>query len=474
MDIGLKRIESTEQTMICVSFVLLLLSCVDQGFVGNIAKLFWLTSLVPLMIMNIGAALGMYVGAAAIYSAPYVRSLAAHGSGWGSILERPDNFALAGFVIFLAVFGVDRRLFLRPTRLAVIIVLFLLLSFGHAAALGLMTRANFAVFMRMFGLPFIVFLLLMNRPISRSDVHGFLAVISVFTVYLAVISVLERFGWHSVIVPTWIADPQFNQAIETGRSGGTFLQSEWNGFALGLGYCIVWGAILIDHQRPRSFKYGAALLCLAAIFFTYTRAAWLGAAMASLVLLLRPSSSGESQSLKRLSTVAVIVIAMTVVILFPGKTARQRAGEAGTAYFRINLWVAGLKMAMDKPVVGHGFGQFKGGVVAHHEDQSSVPYAAIPEEGMVAHNTPLNILVEEGVLGLLLYGLIFIYIYVRARRSSLAIWWKEGPPWVMALTLVYVINTQFIVAYEPTTNFIYYGTMGLLIAAENTDSPQVA
>jgi O-antigen ligase len=454
------------QGMTSVCLILLLLSAAAEGIVGNVAKLMWLLSLVPLTVMNPGAGLGIYVASAAIYSAPYVYGMAGQSSRFGSLFERPDNFALGGTLLFWML-CFRRRLLWRSWGLAVLISMFLLITFAHATILGLMTRTNFAVFMRMFGFPLILFLLIVGSPVSGGYMRAFFATVMTLTVYLAAISVLEGIDLRALIIPTWVTDPQLNETIGTNRSGGTFLQSEWNGFALCLGFCIMVGLLLMDNRRYGFLKYAAVLLCLAAIYFTFTRAAWLATAAASLLLLLRSPQPRDRLHLKRIFSIAVIGIALFVLILFPGGTAKKRTADTDTVYFRINLWMAGVQMAMNRPILGHGFGQFKEGVVDYHEDTSLVPFANLPEEGMVAHNTMLNILVEQGGLGLLLYLMIFIQIYLRARRASIALSPKAGQIWVTAFTLVYIINTQFIVAYEPTTNFIYYGAMGLLIGTEN-------
>ena len=70
-----------------LSLVLLLISCVDDNFAGSVSKIVWLVSFVAISIINVGAALGVYIASAAIYS---VR----HYDGIGSVFQRPDNIAL--------------------------------------------------------------------------------------------------------------------------------------------------------------------------------------------------------------------------------------------------------------------------------------------------------------------------------------------------------------------------------------------
>src|SRR5678810_976785 len=71
-----------------LSLVLLVLSSADNGPFGALVKFCWLASVACLTFTNIGGALAAYIGSLAIYS-PF------HFQGWGTPLERPDNYALA-------------------------------------------------------------------------------------------------------------------------------------------------------------------------------------------------------------------------------------------------------------------------------------------------------------------------------------------------------------------------------------------
>jgi O-antigen ligase len=162
------------------------------------------------------------------------------------------------------------------------------------------------------------------------------------------------------------------------------------------------------------------------------------------------------------------VLAMAVVMLFPTQYAASRLEDDVSAYYRINLWYGGLKMAAEKPLLGFGFGQFRENIYRYHEPVAGVTYTPIPSTGQVAHNTIVHVLVEHGLLGLLLYGWIFFRVVTRARDSSVFIFSDQGSRWVLGLALVYLINAQFIVAYESVTNLIFYGTLGLIAGLEKT------
>ena len=65
---------------------------------------------------------------------------------------------------------------------------------------------------------------------------------------------------------------------------------------------------------------------------------------------------------------------------------------------RFAIWIAGLRAFTQKPVVGYGTGAFRGAVAPFGIDQ-------------VAHNSYLSVLVEEGMVGLVFYLLMFVAVF---------------------------------------------------------------
>jgi O-antigen ligase len=71
----------------------------------------------------------------------------------------------------------------------------------------------------------------------------------------------------------------------------------------------------------------------------------------------------------------------------------------------LKLWVAGVHAFQRRPVVGYGTGGFV--------------RAITPELGLrsnVAHNTYLSVLVEQGIVGLTLYLMMFVAVFRSVRR----------------------------------------------------------
>jgi len=79
-----------------------------------------------------------------------------------------------------------------------------------------------------------------------------------------------------------------------------------------------------------------------------------------------------------------------------------------------------------------------------------------------AHNTVLNVLVELGAIGLFLYLGALVALYRRAKTAAVQFWGRDGAVWVAVFFGVYFLQAQFAFAHEPTTNQIFFGTMGAL------------
>ncbi|HKC47595.1 MAG TPA: O-antigen ligase family protein [Gemmatimonadales bacterium] len=440
--------------LLYLSLTLLLLSTLQAGPVSDVIKLLWLASVAVLTALNAGAAFGVYVASVALFAV-------LHFSGWGSVFERPDNYAL-----LIVLGGLTARTLARQRagpwhRTTVWIGAFVAYTLVQGIALGVMDRTAFAWFMRMFGLPMMMFVLLSRYGFEAVEVRALVRALFVVGVYTALVAIVERFGWYDRIVPAWIGDPKLNWFMVTsGRSGGLLMQPEWNGLALSLIYClaILSGRLLSPAERGVALVVGA--LCLVGIFFSYTRAAWLATTIASLVLLLRPSGNRAATHVKRAAVVAAALMFGIGLALARGSTAQSRIGDSNEVYFRLNLWEAGLHMAAERPLLGAGFATFSENVADYQQDMTIGPNMDI--RSTPVHNTLLAVQVELGVVGLVLYVGVLVGMFRRARQSVARQWGREGMVWVAVFAGVYFLQAQFANAHEPTTNQIFYGFMGVL------------
>ena len=159
---------------------------------------------------------------------------------------------------------------------------------------------------------------------------------------------------------------------------------------------------------PGSFRAWSApvwLLTVMGLAMTYTRGAWLGLG-AGTAALLPMSRRG------RLALLAGLVLLPVIFLVGPRDLSHRfrsmfDPGEAGIKE-RVYMWRSGTAMWRERPLLGWG----PGGVKREYS-RYALPEAFKQRTGHV-HNTPLQILVERGVLGLAAWLAVWIAFYWRA------------------------------------------------------------
>lgn len=142
----------------------------------------------------------------------------------------------------------------------------------------------------------------------------------------------------------------------------------------------------------------------AGLVATYVRGAWIGFLAGVAVLL------GLAPRRRWLVMAGAVAVAL-LVLLTPGL--RHRAESIvdptdPTVRERWALWASALQMARDHPLTGVG----PGGVKREYLRYAAPEYRQKPRGHF--HNTPLQVLVERGVLGLAAWLAVFIAFFWRA------------------------------------------------------------
>ncbi len=154
-----------------------------------------------------------------------------------------------------------------------------------------------------------------------------------------------------------------------------------------------------------------------ALTLTYTRGAWLG---------FLAGAAGLSLLLRRLSVLAAVggVLLLSLFVLLSGGSLEHRLRrtleDPATLRERLYMWQSGLQMVRGHPLTGVGVGQVK--VLFPRYAQPE----AMKKTTSHVHNTPLQILVERGLLGLAAWLWIWIAFFVRVGRLLRRIGPREG------------------------------------------------
>ena len=172
-------------------------------------------------------------------------------------------------------------------------------------------------------------------------------------------------------------------------------------------------ALVLTAALPRVVRPGRAgrwlvpawLLGVTAHALTYVRGAWLGfAAGAGAALVTLP---------RRAVAVLLVLATAGFLVLLPGVA--QRLGTLGdpadaTTRDRLAMISAGLRLTREHPLTGLGPGLLK------HVYPSVAPPEALRRSTSHLHNTPLQITVERGLVGLAAWLAMFAAFFVRTAR----------------------------------------------------------
>jgi O-antigen ligase len=367
-----------------------------------------------------------------------------------------------------------KRLSASEYLLAALLVLAVLSTFTHDWRAA---STDVSVAMRLangFVIPAIVYFIARQAKLTERNVSFIHAGLAVFGLYLAVTAILEITGQWGLVFPRYIADP--NIGIHFGRARGPALQSSVNGSVMVMCLGALWVTYAWQMRASRAGVMFAILLVplfAAAVYFTYTRSVWLGAAVAgTLVLALTLHGRWRPLVLGGLTAVALLA----VVTQWESLVAFQREDSAAvtreSTYMRASFAYVSLQMFKDRPLWGFGFGQFpRENRVYLGDRRPELRLESI--RGYVHHNTPLCILVEMGLIGLLVY----LALFAAWARNGWRLWRnRQQPNWVRAHGLVLLAGlacytAQMIfhdVTYSPIDNTMLYLLAGLASGLQAT------
>ena len=296
-----------------------------------------------------------------------------------------------------------------------------------------LTRLIFFVLM-----PCGYYLLGRSAPLNRQDLVACSVIWIGLSTYLALTGICEVRGWHSLVWPRHTVSAEFEEFF--GRARGPLLNPVANGMLLLLGLCsalLYWrGATELLYRRRsasddghtvqlpsndrstaiwrglRSLRGQIGVLGIAAIasvgcLATLTRSVWLGVPLAGCVFVWLPAN--------RLVKGGLLLVGLAgLMALLAATNGGQRfkrdanvtASEmAESVSLRPILAQIALKMFADRPLTGHGFGQYSGARKTYvHDHETALPL----QKGLLylQHNVFLSFLVDMGLLGLL--GLLLV------------------------------------------------------------------
>jgi len=278
--------------------------------------------------------------------------------------------------------------------------------------------------------------------------------------YLSLTAIFFMIDAKQLIFPRYILDESLGYHAD--RARGPFLQAVANGVTLNL-----LGLVALNSFRRKRLRGVLALLLLGAlplaVVATRTRAVWLSFCLSILVLLF----FSPSRRLRRACLCLVIAggMALSAVVTLSDRnfSLTDRLQERGPVMFRMAIYQAGWEMFLKKPLAGWG--------AADMQTELSKRISDFHQKQFFFHNTYLELVVQYGFVGLLLYLWIVLDLFKLGRNRS--------PPnprsgsdfldqqfralWPLLLG-VYLLNGSFVVMNYQFVNGFLFTVAGLLVA----------
>ena len=291
--------------------------------------------------------------------------------------------------------------------------------------------------------------------------------LAVFGLYLSSTAILEQREIYALVFPRFIIGSEFQEFV--GRARGPFLNPVSCGIYLLA--CLTAATFLWDRAKPL-LRLGLAFLvaaCLVAALLTLTRSVWLSCAVTVGILCWFPALPQVRGGLIVAATVLLVLGSLT---LSPGQLNRfkrdkhvSEAAMSESATLRPLLAHVAIKMARDKPLLGHGLGQYTAAKEPYHytETEGRALTRVLP---YVQHNVFLSYLTELGFTGMILLMLLLGTLTIKSWR----LWQAKLLPkelrqfglMGMVFASAFVINGMFHdVSIIPHVGSLFFLTLGI-------------
>jgi O-antigen ligase len=288
---------------------------------------------------------------------------------------------------------------------------------------------------------------------ARRQFEVFVILVLAYLVFTAVAFLADA---RALIFPKFILDESLG--IHTERARGPFLQAVANGMSLN----ILGILAIVLARKHRKVVLLLWLILPVAVLATLTRAVWISFVASSIALGFRLGERCLRRACLGLGVVGLLVsLAVGLGNSSLANTLRDRTEERGPVQVRMAVYDAGWAMFQERPLTGWT----AGGMYAELARRMQGYHLRV----FYVHNTYLSLLIEFGLPGLVLYGILFFNLF-RLGRSGLVE--DESTPlsalrkaWPILLG-VYLFNAFFVdMAYQFVIGLMFT-VAGMLCGSE--------
>jgi len=250
-------------------------------------------------------------------------------------------------------------------------------------------------------IPFSLYWIARGARADESQLTMVHAALACLGVYLGVTGLLEISHQWWAVFPRYIADPE--AGIHFGRARGPMVQAVRYGLWLGVCLLAAWA------WRPRLRRPGQLVLIaltpvmLAALYFSYTRSVWLGAAAGiAIVLGFTLRGAWRPLVLGGVATAGLLVAMLGANDLIGFEREQSAEATRHSAGLRGSFAYVSWQMFLDRPLLGFGFGQFPEAKLPYLADRNT-ELDLESTRNLVHHNHFLSVLTETGLVGFALF-----------------------------------------------------------------------
>ncbi len=402
--------------------------------------------------------------------------------GVGEVNVTIDRLMILGIVLAAGLSALFGRLPVKPPPRVLQIILVLLAFFTVSLVLsGFRSISEVTPYFRLAGgyfFPAIALILTYFAVNDEPQIKKICWFFFLFGLYLTLTAWAEYFKLWSLVFPRYIADPELG--IHWGRARGPFLVSASLGITLV--FCFFNNFFLASRNDgpPRVLIYLVNLLMLPAIFFTQTRSVWLAMVVCSVLWLVL------SRKIRNKVAIFLVFLAGGIIgfsIFYTNLLSPQRERGGVTdpypVYARLGLVKITGQIFREYPLFGVGFGHFRDFATKYAQDPTS-KYIRFGSR-LIEHNNFLSILAECGLVGLVLYFLVFLNVFQHSRTLYHRIP-PEAGGWVSRdlVILFWILLVDYLIdgmfretSVDPFNNGLFFAFTGLILAVDYLLEPSV-
>ena len=311
-----------------------------------------------------------------------------------------------------------------------------------------------------FVVPFVLFhvaILVFRGASSRRHFEIFVILALTYLVFTAVAFLADA---RSLIVPQFILNESLG--IHADRARGPFLQAVANGLSLNM-LGILAMVLVQKHRRVVLLLW---LVLPLAVLATMTRAVWISFAVSTIALGFRLGVPYLRRACLGLAVAGLVFgFAISLTDNSLAQTLRDRTAERGPVEARMAVYHAAWGMFQERPLTGWTANGMYSELARRMQGYHLRTF--------YVHNTYLSLLIEFGIPGLVLYGILFFNLF-RLGRTSIA--GDRSPPvsalrkaWPILLC-VYLFNAFFVdMAYQFVIGLMFT-VAGMLCSSEEAPS----